>query len=374
MSTTLLTRKATALRRSRFGEILHRVFSGEDVSVEDGEFLLRSQDKRLQILAEAADEMRRRKVGDVVTYVRNRNINFTNVCFGNCKFCAFRRSLGDQEAYVLSPGQIEAKVQGALEAGATEVCVQGGLHPDFTLDDYLGILGAIRRVAPEIHIHAFSPAEINHMAKREGMALDEAIKALRDHGLDSVPGTAAEILSDRVRSIICPHKITTDQWVETIKTCHRLGLPTTATMMYGHVETTLELARHLAIVRDIQKETGGFTEFVLLPFISRHTLLNQEIALPGRDTDQDLRVHAVARLMLAGHIDNIQTSWVKLGPAGAQKMLNAGANDVGGTLMEESITRAAGGELSGMEAEQLEDLILGAGRVPRQRTTTYQLI
>jgi len=374
VSTTLLTRKAIAPRRSRFGEILHHVFSGEDLSVEDGEFLLRSQDKRLQILTEAADEMRRSKVGEAVTYVKNRNINFTNICSGSCKFCAFQRSATDPEAYVLSLEQIESKVREALAAGATEVCVQGGLHPNFKLENYLEILRTIRKAAPDMHIHAFSPSEINHMAKNEGIDLEEVIKALRDNGLGSVPGTAAEILVDRVRSIICPHKITTDQWVRTIKTCHRLGLPTTATMMYGHVETTLELAQHMAVIRDIQKETDGFTEFVLLPFIPRNTRLNRELTLPSRSFDQDLRVHAVARLMLSGHINNIQTSWVKLGPDGAQRMLGAGANDLGGTLMEESITRAAGGELCAMDAEKLESLILGIGRTPRQRTTTYQLI
>ncbi len=343
--------------------------------MEEGELLLRARGGNLRALAEAADEMRRRKNGDVVTYVRNRNINFTNVCEGGCKFCAFWKSASDPAAYVLSPEQIRTKVKEALAAGATEVCVQGGLHPDFGLERYLEILRTVKGVAPGIHIHAFSPAEINHMARREGMRVDEVIRSLRGHGLDSVPGTAAEILVDRVREIICPNKITTDQWIATVKACHRLGLPTTATMMFGHVETPREQAQHIATIRDIQRETKGFTEFVLLPFMSKNTPLRGEFRFsPEPSQVQSLRAHAVVRLMLAGHIDNIQTSWVKLGPAGARRMLDAGANDLGGTLMEESITRAAGGELHEMSAEQLEEIILAAGRVPRQRTTTYRLI
>jgi len=375
LSATLLMKKVTVPRRSKFGEILQRALAGEELTVEEGALLLQAEGKKLQALLQVADEVRRRRVGDIVTYVKNRNINFTNICRGSCRFCAFRRSPGDPEAYVLSPEQIEAKVAEALEIGATEVCVQGGLHPDFRLEDYLQILRAIRRAAPEIHIHAFSPSEINHIAERENMGLEEVIQALKREGLNSVPGTAAEILVDRVRSIICPEKISTEQWIRTIKTCHRLGLPTTATVMYGHVETPLELAQHISIIREIQKETWGFTEFVLLGFMSRNTPLGREFKLePAPNLVQSLRLHAVARLMLAGYVDNIQASWVKLGPRGAQLMLRAGANDLGGTLMEEHITRAAGGSLDSMSAEQLERLILEMGRIPRQRTTTYELI
>jgi len=375
LSATLLMKKVTVPRRSKFGEILQRALAGEELTVEEGALLLQAEGKKLQALLQVADEVRRRRVGDIVTYVKNRNINFTNICRGSCRFCTFRRSPGDPEAYVLSPEQIEAKVAEALEIGATEVCVQGGLHPDFRLEDYLQILRAIRRAAPEIHIHAFSPSEINHIAERENMGLEEVIQALKREGLNSVPGTAAEILVDRVRSIICPEKISTEQWIRTIKTCHRLGLPTTATVMYGHVETPLELAQHISIIREIQKETWGFTEFVLLGFMSRNTPLGREFKLePAPNLVQSLRLHAVARLMLAGYVDNIQASWVKLGPRGAQLMLRAGANDLGGTLMEEHITRAAGGSLDSMSAEQLERLILEMGRIPRQRTTTYELI
>jgi len=375
VSTTLLTRKVIVQRRPRFEEILQRALAGEELSVDDGELLLQAKCKNLQALVQTADEMRRRKVGDVVTYVKNRNINFTNICTGSCKFCAFRCTPKDPEAYVLSAEQIEAKVREAIAIGATEVCVQGGLHPDFTLENYLAILRAIRKVSSSIHIHAFSPSEIRHIAERDGLDLETVIKTLRGNGLNSVPGTAAEILVDRVRAIICPQKITAGQWVETVKSCHRLGLPTTATVMHGHVETPFELAQHIATVRDIQRETRGFTEFVLLPFVSKNTQLRREAVVePDPDTVQSLRAHAVARLMLADYINNIQTSWVKLGPARARLMLDAGANDIGGTLMEESITRAAGLEYTMMSSEQLEELIIDAGRIPRQRTTTYELI
>lgn len=375
MSSTLPMRKAIGLKRSRFREILQRAMAGEELSPEDGAVLLQAEGRRLQALIQAADELRWRRVGDIVTYVKNRNINFTNICVGSCRFCAFRCTPEDPQAYLLSSEQIEAKVKEALEAGVTEICIQGGLHPDFGLEDYLEIIETVRKAAPSVHIHAFSPAEINYIANREEMDLEEVIMKLRRAGLDSVPGTAAEILVERVRAIICPEKISTEQWIKTIKTCHRLGVPTTATMMYGHVETPLEQARHIYIIREIQKETHGFTEFVMLGFVSRNTQLGREFNLaPFPDLVHSLRLHAVARLMLAGHIDNIQTSWVKLGPRGAQLMLQAGANDLGGTLMEENITRAAGGSLCSMTAEQLEHLILEIGRTPRQRTTTYELI
>lgn len=310
-----------------------------------------------------------------MTYLINRNINFTNICHGSCKFCAFRRSFGDADAYTLTPAQIASKVREAVNFGATEVCIQGGLHPDFRLENYLAILRAVRSVSPSIHIHAFSPSEVDHMANSEKIPVEDVIKKLIENGLNSIPGTAAEILVDRVRSIICPEKIDINRWVEIIKTCHRLGLPTTATMMYGHVETAQEIAQHLHLIREIQRETHGFTEFVLLPFMFYNTRLWHEGLISSSPSlDENLRVHAVSRLMLAGHIKNIQTSWVKLGPAGAKLMLKAGANDLGGTLMEENISRAAGGELQRMYPEELRQLILEIGRIPRQRTTTYELI
>ncbi|MGQ9787696.1 MAG: 7,8-didemethyl-8-hydroxy-5-deazariboflavin synthase subunit CofH [Candidatus Hadarchaeaceae archaeon] len=375
MSLTLPMEKAIGLKGHRTWDILQRAMAGEELSPEEGAVLLQAEGRDLEALVQAADEIRRRRVGDIVTYVKNRNINFTNICVGSCRFCAFRCSPEDHQAYVLSQQQIEAKVREALKACVTEICIQGGLHPDFGLEDYLEIIRTVRKVAPRVHIHAFSPAEINYIAEKGDMDLSEVIIKLRGAGLDSVPGTAAEILVERVRRIICPEKISTEQWIKTIKICHSLDVPTTATMMYGHVETPLEQARHISIIREIQKETHGFTEFVLLGFVSRNTLLGKEFNLePYPDLVHSLRLHAVARLMLAGYIDNIQASWVKLGPRGAQLMLEAGANDLGGTLMEENITKAAGGSLCSMTEEQLERLILEIGRTPRQRTTTYELI
>lgn len=381
MSSSLLTRKDIAQGELRarldleFREILDRALSGDKLSTTQGERLFRAEGEELPALVRTADEVRRRRVGEVVTYVVNRNLNFTNVCVGTCKFCAFRRSQGDPDAYVLTLEQMAAKVQEALAFGATEVCMQGGLHPEFGLENYLDMLRTIRKISPDIHIHAFSPAELNHIAEREGLSIEEVIKMLHNAGLNSVPGTAAEILVDRVRGIICPKKISTSRWVRIIKTCHRLGLPTTATMLYGHVETPRERAQHLALIRDVQRETRGFTEFVPLAFVPGNTQLQREGVVSSRpNLAENLRVHTVARLMLAGYIDNIQTSWVKLGPRGAQLMLCAGANDLSGTLLEENITRVAGGEQQVMMPKQLQRLILQLKRTPKQRTTTYEFV
>jgi len=374
VSSSLLTRMDIAPAEPEFEGILQRALAGEELSVAEGERLLQAESEELGALVRAADEVRRHKVGDIVTYVVNRNINFSNVCAGSCRFCAFRRSPGDPDAYVLTLEQIAAKVRDALAFGATEVCVQGGLHPEFGLENYLDMLRTIRKISSNIHIHAFSPAELDHITEQDGLSSEEVIKTLRNAGLNSVPGTAAEILVDRVRGVICPKKISTSRWVEIIKTCHRLGLPTTATMLYGHVETPRERAEHLALIREIQHETWGFTEFVPLAFMPYNTPLWRDGERSPPSIVESLRVHAVARLMLAGHIDNIQTSWVKLGARGAQLMLCAGGNDLSGTLLEENITRAAGGKLQAMLPRELERLIRELGRVPVQRTTTYELL
>jgi len=356
----------------RFREILERALDGEELSVADGERLLQAEGEELRALVQVADEVRRRKVGDIVTYVVNRNINFTNICVGDCKFCAFKRDRGDQDAYTLTLEQISYKTREALDFGATEICMQGGLNPELKLEDYVAMLKAIRNVSTDIHIHAFSPAELNFIARHDGLPLKEVIETLLEAGLNSVPGTAAEILADRVRNIICPGKLSASEWQTTIKFCHSLGLPTTATMMYGHVETPREQAEHIALVREIQSGTQGFTEFVLLPFMHENTPLQQGGIVRGGPSGADnIRVHAVARLMLAGYVDNIQTSWVKLGPKVAQMMLNAGANDLGGTLLEENISRAAGAQIQMMAPQELERLIKEVGKNPRQRTTTY---
>ena len=356
----------------KFCVIIEKALAGTEITADEGERLLHAEGRELRALVSAADEVRRRRVGDVVTYVVNRNINYSNICIGDCKFCAFKRNRGDEDAYTLTLEQISEKTKEALDFGATEICMQGGLNPELELENYISMLKAIRNVSADIHVHAFSPAELNFIASQSELPLKEVIETLLEAGLDSVPGTAAEILADRVRDIICPRKISSSEWRTTIELCHRLGLPTTATMMYGHVETPREQAKHMALVREIQRETHGFTEFVLLPFMHENTPLRRAgIVRDGASGVNNIRVHAVARLMLAGYIDNIQTSWVKLGPEVAQMMLSVGANDLGGTLLEENISRAAGARIQMMAPQELERLIKEVGRVPRQRTTTY---
>ncbi len=345
----------------------------EEITVEEATRLLEATGPEVEKLLQTANEVRKREVGDTVTYVINRNINFTNICKNSCKFCAFRRPKSNPESYLLSEEEVSKKAKEALEEGATEICLQGGINPALDFEDYLGYLDAIREVSPEIHIHGYSPEEIRHMKELSGLDIEGIIPKLKEAGLDSVPGTAAEILVDRVRKIICPKKIEVDKWEDIIKTCHRLDVPTTATLMYGHAETSEEIAKHLAKLRGIQKQTQGFTELVLLPFASKNTEL-QEMGLVRDITKEDhLKIHAVSRLMLT-NIKNIQTSWVKLGPKIAQRTLNAGANDFSGTLIEENITRAAGGEMQKLEPERIRSLIHEIGRVPKQRTSTYEIL
>lgn len=358
-----------------FRGILEKAREGKELSVDEGERLLKCTGIELEALIKTADELRRKTVGDAVTYVVNRNINFTNVCWCQCKFCAFYRLPGDPEAFTLTPKQVADKTSEAVRMGATEVCMQGGLNPFLGLGDYVAFLRAVRSVSEDIHIHAYSPAEINHVARKEGLEVEEVIKIFQEEGLNSVPGTAAEILVDRVRKTISPNKISVGEWEHTIRTCHRLGIPTTSTIMYGHVETPRDISLHLVKLREIQKETNGFTEFVLLPFVSGGTALKEEGRVQKLSPADHLRVHAAARLILNNYINNIQSSWVKLGPKLAQRTLDAGANDLGGTLMEENITKAAGGQWGDeMRPKKMRQLIGEIGRIPRERTTTYRLL
>ncbi|MDQ1254211.1 MAG: 5-amino-6-(D-ribitylamino)uracil---L-tyrosine 4-hydroxyphenyl transferase [Euryarchaeota archaeon] len=318
-----------------------------------------------------ADELRSLAVGDAVTYVVNRNINFTSRCVGTCGFCAFR----DKNGYILSLDKIMGKVKEAKLENATEVCIQGGLLPDVSLDFYLGIVEAIKAEFPEMSIHAFSPMEVYHAARSSEITVKEALFSLSKSGLDSMPGTAAEILSDRVREIICPSKLKTGEWVDVVRQAHAAGIPTTATMMYGHIETPEERIDHMLIIREIQKETGGITEFVPLPFLPYNNPLGEKMMREGRYATPgivDMKIYAISRILLNGHIDNIQASWVKLGKKLAQFALYCGANDLGGTLMEENISKSAGasnGER--ISVEELEWMILGADRIPKERTTLY---
>ena len=359
-----------------FSSAITAAVDGKDISTGQLERLLEARGKEVHALVLAADFLREEQVGDTVTFVVNRNINFTNECIVQCGFCAFSRPPGHPEAYTLDVEEVARKAEEAQRLGATEVCVQGAINPKLGPDYYISILDGIKRRAPGIHVHAFSPEEIDHFARSSGLDVEEALKILREAGLDSMPGTAAEILDDDVRRVIAPRKIDTARWIEIVKKAHELGIPTTSTMMYGHVEKPIHKARHMTIIRDIQKETGGFTEFVLLPFVHWNTRIYRGgLARPGPTGVENVITHAAARLFLGRHVRNIQTSWPKLGPVTAQMMLYAGANDLGGTLMEENISRAAGAPYGeGLSAEELVRLIRDAGRRPAQRTTTYGMI
>lgn len=356
--------------------ILDKALEERELSVKEAIRLFEAKGFELTALVLVADQLRRQTVGDIVTYVVNRNINFTNICSIGCKFCAFSRSPSDPDAYFLSTGEVVRKAEEAWDNGATEVCIQGGIPANLDGYFYRDLLKSIKETVPNVHIHAFSPMEILYGSKHTGLNLEDYLEMLKEAGLDSVPGTAAEILDDGIRNIIGPRKLKAKSWVEVIKAAHRLGIPTTSTLMYGHVDGPEHWARHLALLREIQKETGGFTEFVPLGFIHHQTeLFKTGLSRPGPILTEDLKVHAVSRLMLQGCIDNIQASWVKLGPKLAQLCLQAGANDFGGTLMEENISRAAGAD-SGqyMSSEEFRRLIREIGRTPAQRTTIYEIL
>jgi 7,8-didemethyl-8-hydroxy-5-deazariboflavin synthase CofH subunit len=324
----------------------------------------------------ASDTLRRELVGNIVTYVVNRNINFTNVCFVGCKFCAFSRGPRDSDTYFLSLEQVAQKATEAWKIGATEVCIQGGLPHGLPPFHYRDILRAVKQAVPGMHIHAFSPMEIVYGVELTGMPLEDYLRMLRDNGLDTLPGTAAEILDDDVRAVLSRNKLSTEQWKQVIRTAHQCGIRSTSTLMYGHVESPEHWVNQLLLFREIQQQTGGFTEFVPLGFVHQNTLLfHQGIARPGPTLAEHLKIHALARVLLAGAINNIQVSWVKLNRSLSQLCLQAGANDYGGTLMEENISREAGATAGQYTSpEDFQSLILEMGRVPAERNTTYTRI
>jgi FO synthase len=330
----------------------------------------------LQQLANIADEVRRDVVGEPVTYIVNRNLNFTNVCYTGCRFCAFAQRRTDADAFTLSLDEVAVRVREAVAAGATEICMQGGIHPDLPGSAYVDLVRAVKRAEPDVHLHAFSPMEIVNGATRSGVSVRDWLIEVRDAGLGSIPGTAAEILDDDVRWILTKGKLPTQSWVDIVRTAHEVGLPSSSTMMYGHVDRPEHWLNHLKLLRSLQRETGGFTEFVALPFIHHNApVYLAGAARPGPTPRENLVVHAMARLLLHGAIDNIQTSWVKLGPEGVVAMLNAGANDIGGTLMEETISRMAGSEHgSALEPAELVALAHSAGRPAVERTTLYKTV
>jgi FO synthase len=352
-----------------------RAAERDPAGITDGQALalLGADGPDLAALAGLADAVRRDTVGDDVTYVVTRNINFTNVCYTGCRFCAFAQRRTDPDAYTLSLAQIGDRAAEAWQAGATEVCMQGGIHPDLPGTAYFGIAAEVRRRCPDLHIHAFSPMEVMNGSARTGLPVREWLVRAREAGVGSLPGTAAEILDDDVRWVLTKGKLPAAAWAEVITTAHDLGIPTTATMMYGHVDTPVHWVAHLRVIRRIQQQTGGFTEFVLLPFVHASApIYLAGLARPGPTRRENRAVHALSRLLLHGAISNIQCSWVKLGPDGCRDVLRGGVNDLGGTLMEETISRMAGSAHgSFMTISDLASLVAPTGRPLRQRTTLY---
>jgi FO synthase len=358
--------------------IIDRATAGERLDAPEIVRLFAARDADYERVIAVADELRKAVSGNTVRYVVNRNINYTNICYYRCKFCAFSKGKTHEALrgtpYDLEMSEIVRRSQEAWDRGATEVCLQGGIHPDYTGDTYLEICKAIKGAIPGMHIHAFSPLEVTQGAATLGLSLTDFLARLKEAGLGTLPGTAAEILDDEVRAIICPDKINTQQWIDVARAAHGLGLRTTSTIMYGHIESSLNWARHLLVLRDLQAETGGFTEFVPLPFVHMEApMYLRGMARKGPTLREAILMHAVARLALHPLITNIQTSWVKMGPEGAAMCLNAGANDLGGTLMNESISRAAGTQ-HGQEfpPEAMERLIGSLVRTAVQRDTLYR--
>ncbi len=354
--------------------VLEKSLEGRELDRDDAVVLLRAEGRDLQLLCGVADGARYDDVGDEVSYVICRNINFTNICYVGCTFCGFARYKHDEDAYDRGLDDIVERATEAWERGASEVCIQGGIHPNKDGFWYREIIRAIKRALPDMHIHAFSPEEIDFgVGKSGGMSLHDYLHMLKDAGLGSIPGTAAEILDDEIRKIVSPRKLMTQRWVEIVTAAHEVGLRSSSTIMYGHVESPHHIAAHLELLRDLQKRTGGFTEFVPLGFIHHKTkLFREEGGRAGATTPEDLRLLAVSRLFLRPHIVNIQISWVKMGLKLGQVGLMSGANDFGGTLMEESISNSAGSEHGDcVEAETIERLIRELGRIPYERTTLY---
>lgn len=358
--------------------ILDKALDGGEVSTEEAVALLGATPDDVPAVAETADTLRKWRVGDVVTYVVNRNINFTNVCIKRCGFCAFSRDYRQEQGYFLPEEEIVRRAREAWELGATEVCVQAGLPPQMEGDLYVRLTRAIKEAVPEMHVHGFSPEEVLYGAVRSRTTIRSYLRQLIEAGVGSLPGTSAEILVQEVRDAIAPGRITVDQWIEVVTTAHELGLPTTSTIMFGHVETDEHKARHLALIRDLQKATGGFTELVPLSFVHTEAPMFARGSVPGlragASRDEVIKMHAVARIMLDAWIPNLQVSWVKEGLPMARDLLDAGVNDLGGTLVNESISTAAGAQHGQLVTPRaFRELVFEAGRTPAERTTSYEL-
>jgi FO synthase len=359
-----------------FARMLEGALSGRELGKEDVVAMLAAQGADQHALLLAADVARKQDKGDDVSFVICRNINFTNVCYVGCSFCGFARHRDEADAYDRTMDEILVKCDDAVARGATEVCIQGGIDPHKNHEHYRLILQTIKAKYPQLHIHAYSPEEISFMQKQSGWSFERLLSWLRDAGLGTIPGTAAEILDDSVRRQLSPNKLMTERWLEIVRTAHRVGLRSTATIMYGHLEKSHHVATHFDAIRELQKETGGFTEFVPLGFIhEKNTLGHVDITRPGPSAGEDLKMIAAARLFFRPHIVNVQMSWVKMGPKLAQVALTAGANDLGGTLMEESISRESGADFGeNLPAEEMRRLIREVGRTPVERSTTYKIL
>ena len=363
--------------RPETAAVLDRALSGEDITSEEAVVLFGAEGQEYNAMVMTADELRRRTVGDIVTYVVNRNINFTNVCIKGCGFCAFSRDFREDEGYLLPTEEIIRRAKEAWDYGATEVCVQAGLPPKMEGDLYIRLCEALKKELPDMHIHGFSPEEVLYGSIRSEWTIKQYLTELKAAGVGSLPGTSAEVLDQELRDKISPGRITVDQWTEVITTAHELGIPTTSTVMFGFLETPIQLAKHMDLIRGIQQQTGGITEFVPLSFVHTEAPMFMKGLVddvrPGPTGIEVIKMHAIARIMLNNWIPNIQASWVKEGPRMSQLLLTAGVNDLGGTLINESISTAAGaqhGQL--MRPSEFRQMIRQAGRIPAERYTTYK--
>jgi FO synthase subunit 2 len=363
----------------QISNILNRALSEKEISADEGLALYNSEGINFHLVGLVADELRKRRVGNIVTYVVNRNINFTNVCIKQCGFCAFSRDFREEEGYFLPTEEIVRRAKEAYQLGATEVCIQAGLPPDMKGDLYENICIAIKNEIPNIHIHGFSPEEVLYGASRSQVSIEEYLKRLKDSGVNTLPGTAAEILNQKIRDKISPGRISVKDWINIIKSAHKIGINTTSTMMFGHVESLKDRVEHIATIREIQKETNGFTEFVPLDFIHSEApmvkhQLHPDIKQGGSGRDV-LLTHAIARIMLNNYIDNIQMSWVKEGQKMSQLLLMWGANDFGGTLINESISTSAGSEHGQLlRPKEIKRMVREIGRIPAERDTKYNIL
>jgi FO synthase subunit 2 len=358
---------------------LNQALDAKDISIKQAVELFQTKGTEMTMTTLVADILRKNKVGDKVTFVINRNINFTNVCIKRCGFCAYSRDFRNEEGYFLPITEVVRRAVEAWNLGATEICIQAGLPPKMDGLLYVDICKAIKKELPDIHIHAFSPEEIMYGCARAGLSVKEYLTLLKEAGLGSLPGTAAEILDQDLRDLISPGRITVDDWMNVITSAHKLKIPTTSTIMYGHVETMEHRAKHLELLRSIQKVTTGFTEFVPLSFVHREApMYNHNLVKgisPGPTGQDVIKMHAVSRIMLNNHIENIQVSWVKEGTKMSQLLLEAGVNDFGGTLINESISTSAGSEYGQiMRPKEIRSLIMSAGRVPAQRNSIYGIV